>query len=52
MILEPTNAQWKRVQEHYGRPGHKSTRTHKVLDVEHMLPQRFPDYKTIHRRYQ
>jgi Putative transposase of IS4/5 family (DUF4096) len=59
--------QWERIQhfpeEHIpGRPGRKPVPTRRVLGAAlwilntgaqwHMLPQNYPNYKTVHRRFQ
>ena len=69
MTVKLTDAQWKRIREHFpeenippSRAGRKPVPTRKVLEAVlwilntgaqwHMLPQCYPNYKTVHRRFQ
>jgi transposase len=67
-MIRLTDEQWERIRKHFpehipdGRPGRKPIPTRRVLESVlwilntgaqwHMLPQSYPNYKTVHRRFQ
>ena len=65
-MVKISDAHWIRIRHHFPeenipdeRPGHKPVPARRVLYVVlktgaqwHMLPQSYPGYETVHRRFQ